>query len=94
MIHMFLDWILENLGTLVVALVLAAVVALAIFVLVRDKRKGRHLGCSCVSVSDCAQCSLMSTCEQASQNEETVHELPCEQASQNEETVQEPPCEC
>ncbi len=43
-----------NLPTLVILIVLAAVVGLVIFKLIRDKKKGKHsCGCDCGSCSGC-----------------------------------------
>ena len=43
-----MEWVVENIGTLGVGLCVVAVVALAIFVLVKDRRsRGSCLGCAC-----------------------------------------------
>ncbi len=45
---MILTWILANLGTLVIIMVLLAVVGLIIWGMLRDRRKGKcTCGCSC-----------------------------------------------
>ena len=48
--HMF-NWIARNLSTIIICLVLAAVVALIIVSLVKDKRKGK-----------CAHCPMAGSC--------------------------------
>ncbi len=41
------SFIMENLGTMVVGLIVAGVVAVIIVKMVRDKRKGKCVGCDC-----------------------------------------------
>lgn len=52
-----LMFLAENLGTIIVGLVVAGIVAAIIAGLVRDKRKGKHIGCGgcsgCNSEKDC-----------------------------------------
>ena len=51
------NWIARNLSTIIICLVLAAVVALIIVSLVKDKRKGKSsCGCSCGS------CPMKNSC--------------------------------
>ena len=46
-----MDWIINNLGTIIVALVVAAVVGLIVFNYIRKKKKGQSTcGCGC---ADC-----------------------------------------
>ena len=52
-----LTWISENIGNIIIFLVLAAIVAGAIAVLVRDKKKGKS---SCGS--NCAHCAMSGSC--------------------------------
>ncbi len=54
-----IDWIVSNTGTLIVLTILVLIVSAAVFVMVRDKKKGRHLcGGSCKGCSgNCAACS-------------------------------------
>ena len=52
-----LDWITENLSTIVVSLILMLVVAVIIRKLVRDKKKGKS-SCGC----NCAQCAMAESC--------------------------------
>ncbi len=53
-----LGFLTENLGTIIVGLVVAGVVAAIIIKLVRDKRKGKHIGCDC----GCAGCPSSTSC--------------------------------
>lgn len=52
-----LSWLIENIGTIAVALVLAAVVALIIIKMYKDKKKGKS---SCGS--GCAHCPMAGKC--------------------------------
>lgn len=46
-----MDWLISNLSTIIICLILAAVVGLIIFSMVKDKKKGKSsCGCNC---SDC-----------------------------------------
>ena len=51
------SWIAENLGAIVVCLVLALLVAGAVAVLVRDKKKGKS---SCGG--NCGHCAMSGSC--------------------------------
>ncbi|MBQ2154782.1 MAG: FeoB-associated Cys-rich membrane protein [Oscillospiraceae bacterium] len=52
-----LNWLQHNLGSVIVALVLMIVVALAVWKLVRDRKAGKH---SCGG--DCAGCAMRGSC--------------------------------
>ena len=52
-----MSWFANNLGTLIVALVLIAVIAAVIVSLVRDRKKGKT---SCGS--NCAHCAMSGSC--------------------------------
>ncbi len=52
-----IQWLSENLATILVALIVFAVLALAVAKLIRDKRRGRG-GCSC----GCGGCPHAGTC--------------------------------
>lgn len=52
-----MSWILANLGTIIVGLVLAAVVALIIIFRVRKKKQGKS-SCGC----GCADCPMKNQC--------------------------------
>jgi hypothetical protein len=45
-------FLLKNLGTIAVGAVLLGIVALVVASIVRDKKRGRHIGCDC----DCSSC--------------------------------------
>ena len=49
-------FIAENLGTIVVAALLAVIVAAIVIKMVRDKQKGKCVGCSC-GCDNCPQAS-------------------------------------
>ncbi|MDR3242408.1 MAG: FeoB-associated Cys-rich membrane protein [Clostridiales Family XIII bacterium] len=48
-----LTFIADNLGTIAVSIILLAIVASILVRIVRDKRKGKPIGCDC----DCSGCS-------------------------------------
>ncbi len=52
-----LAWFSENLGTIIVSLVLAAVVAFVIYTMIRDKRAGKST-CS----HSCGSCGMSGEC--------------------------------
>lgn len=52
-----LTWISENIGTLVICLVLCAIVAGIITVMVRDRKQGKS-SCGC----GCAHCPMGGSC--------------------------------
>ncbi len=52
-----LEWLSQNIGTIVACLVLALIVAGVIVYLVRQHKKGKK-SCGC----DCAHCALSGTC--------------------------------
>lgn len=52
-----MDWIRQNLGTIVVSVVLAIVVALVILKMLRDRKNGKS-SCSC----GCGGCAMKDTC--------------------------------
>lgn len=54
-----LAFIVDNLATVLVCLVLAAIVAAIIVKLVRDRRKGKS-SCGC----NCAHCAMAGSCHQ------------------------------
>ncbi len=53
------EWIVQNLGTILIAIGLACAVALSIRAIIRDKRRGK----SCCGGS-CGQCSACGHCPQ------------------------------
>ena len=52
-----LNWITDNLSTIIVSLVLILIVAAIIRKLVRDKKKGKS-SCGC----NCAHCAMAGSC--------------------------------
>ena len=52
-----MDWLKQNLGTIVVSLVLVAIVVLIIAKMVRDKKNGKS-SCGC----GCANCAMRGKC--------------------------------
>ena len=52
-----IEWITDNLGTIIVSLVLLLVMAGAVVLLVRDRKKGR----SCCG-KNCGACGMCSDC--------------------------------
>jgi hypothetical protein len=48
-----ITWITANLGTLAIGLLVLGIVAAIVCKLVRDKKKGKHLGCDCGSCGAC-----------------------------------------
>ncbi len=52
-----LEWLTGNIATIAVLLVVAAVVALAIIKMARDRKQGKS-SCGC----DCAECALRGEC--------------------------------
>ena len=51
------EWIANNYGTIIIAVILAAVIALVIVFMVKDKKKGKT-SCGC----GCANCAMAGTC--------------------------------
>lgn len=52
-----MTWIINNIGTIIVALVIIAIVALIVAKLVQDKKKGKP-SCGC----NCAHCAMAGQC--------------------------------
>ena len=53
-----IGWLLNNIGTVIVSLVLAAVIFLIIFKLIKDKKQGRS-SCGC----GCEHCAMAGKCK-------------------------------
>lgn len=56
-----LSWISANSGDIIVLSVLALVIAVVIYGMIRDKKKGKHCG-GCSGCSSCASCAGCSSC--------------------------------
>ena len=50
-------WLMNNLGTIIVGLVVAAVIAVVIVIMVRNKKKGKS-SCGC----GCSSCPMSGSC--------------------------------
>ena len=55
-----LAWLSKNIATIIICLVLAVIVALIIYNLVKDKKKGKS-SCGC----NCAHCAMAGSCHSA-----------------------------
>ncbi len=53
-------WLIQNLGTIIVALILVTVCALIIRKIVKDKRSGKSPTCGC----GCSGCSMSGICHE------------------------------
>ena len=53
-----LQWLSQNLGTIIVSIILTLIVALVIFIMVRDKRAGKST-CS----HSCGSCAMSAECQ-------------------------------
>lgn len=51
------DWIINNIGSIIVLLAVVAIVTLVIAKMIRDKRRGKS-SCSC----GCGGCAMKDTC--------------------------------
>ena len=56
-----LSWICANSGDIIVLSVLALVIAVVIYGMIRDKKKGKHCG-GCSGCSSCASCAGCTAC--------------------------------
>ena len=54
-------WFTDNIGTILISLLLIAIVAGIISSMIKDKKKGKH-SCSCGG--SCSQCHMCSACRQ------------------------------
>ena len=54
---MMAEWLGENYGTIIVFLIVAFCVGMAVWKLIRDRKKGK-LSCGC----GCANCAMHGTC--------------------------------
>ena len=57
-----MSWIIQNIGTILVSALLIAAVAGIIVNMVRKKRKGQSVVCSCGS---CKACGMSGTCHKS-----------------------------
>ena len=50
-------WLAENLGTIIISLILAVIVAAIVVSMIRDKKKGKSsCGCDCAHCGSCGSC--------------------------------------
>ncbi|MBQ6425580.1 MAG: FeoB-associated Cys-rich membrane protein [Clostridia bacterium] len=56
-----MSWLANNLGTIIVALILIAVISLAVARLVKNRRSGKS-SCGC----NCAHCAMAESCHKQS----------------------------
>ncbi len=60
-----LNWITNNIGTIIISAVLIAIVAAIIVSMVRKKRQGKSVVCSCGS---CNGCAMSGSCHRMKEN--------------------------
>ena len=60
------DWLIANIGTILVGLAVLAVVVFIIALKVRDKKKGKSSTCGC----GCESCALAGKCHSAKPDQE------------------------
>ena len=60
------DWLIANIGSILVGAVVVAVVALIIAMMVRNKKKGKSSGCGC----GCESCAMAGKCHSAKSDQE------------------------
>ena len=53
-----MNWIIANIGTIIVASALAATVAVIVMKMANDKKAGKSCSCGC----GCSQCALKGKC--------------------------------
>lgn len=63
-----LAWLSNNIATVIISLVLAVIVALIIFSLVKNKKKGKS-SCGC----NCAHCAMAGSCHSSNQQKGKKH---------------------
>ena len=63
-----MTWLMNNLSTIIVCIVLIAVVVLIINKMIKDKKKGKS-SCGC----NCAHCAMAGSCHSANQQKGKKH---------------------
>ncbi|MBR2024600.1 MAG: FeoB-associated Cys-rich membrane protein [Clostridia bacterium] len=61
-----MNWLIENIGSIIVVCALAVIVTLIVISNVKNKKKGKS-NCGC----DCSNCSMNGICHQTEQNNHT-----------------------
>ena len=65
-----MSWVVENLGSLVVGLVVLAIVVAVVALLIRDKKQGKSLHCD--TCESCGACAMRDACDLPDKNSDTV----------------------
>ena len=74
------QWIADNIWALFVILVLAGIIAAAVYTVVRDKRKGKA-SCGC----NCAHCAMAGSCHNAEKAQSSGHDRSASPDAHNKE---------
>lgn len=74
------QWIADNIWALFVILVLAGIIAAAVYTVVRDKRKGKA-SCGC----NCAHCAMAGSCHNAAKAQSSGHDRSASHDANNKE---------
>lgn len=61
-----IDWLIANIGSILVGAFVLAVVVLVIVLMVRDKKKGKSSSCGC----GCESCAMAGKCHSANPDQE------------------------
>ena len=61
-----IDWLIANIGSILVGVVVLAVVALVIALMVREKKKGKSSTCGC----GCESCAMAGKCHPTKPDQE------------------------
>lgn len=61
-----IDWLIANIGSILVGVVVLAVVALVIALMVREKKKGKSSTCGC----GCESCAMAGKCHPTNPDQE------------------------
>ena len=60
------NWLIANIGSILVGVVVLAVVALVVVLMVREKKKGKSSTCGC----GCESCAMAGKCHSAKPDQE------------------------
>ncbi len=74
------QWIADNIWALFVILVLAGIIAAAVYTVVRDKRKGKS-SCGC----NCAHCAMAGSCHNAAKAQSSEQDRSASHDTNNKE---------
>lgn len=56
-----MNWIMENIGTIITALILLFIIGMAVRSMIRKKKAGQTCGCGCSSCAMSGSCGKRST---------------------------------